>query len=495
MVLPDFFSRPWRDLAWLLILLVLLLVRNVQAQPGAANQAYTGRVSGCLLAAPSGQPVPFADVLLLRVTDSTLVSSTQTGLDGTFQVTGLAWGQYLLRTQALNFQSLHQRLTLTAAAPALALGLLRLLASTTQLAEVQVRAEKAIVEQQLGKTVINVEKDLSSVGGTAVNVLENVPSVAVDASGTVSLRGSANLTILLDGKPTSLSNGGAGPRLDQLPASRIAQIEVITNPSAKYDASGAGVINIITKKSNQDGWDGQVALVAGTGSKYAPSLHVSRHHGKATFTLDYDGLDQVYQTHATSAQAARLPDGSQLLTTQAGTGSDHNRTPTLGLGLGYALSAEQGFSVKVSPEWDSYLRTLSQELTQQTVGSPVIVQQQGHQRYNVSIRSFAVTGDYHRTWATHQGRALTASFSTSPNWVTSPLSQTLDGGGPPGGFQQDQRARVFFNSAQADYVHPSPDGKGRFETGVKLDASFIKGRSATLVRGLATGGDLVPEPG
>lgn len=117
-------------------------------------------------------------------------------------------------------------------------------------------AERAAVQQELGKTVINVEKDLSSVGGTAVNVLENVPAVAVDASGTVSLRGSSNLTILLDGQPTSVSNGGTGPRLDQIPAPRITRVEVVTNPSARYDASGAGVINTITKKSPKEGWDG-----------------------------------------------------------------------------------------------------------------------------------------------------------------------------------------------------------------------------------------------
>lgn len=133
------------------------------------------------------------------------------------------------------------------------------------------------------------------------------------------------------------------------------------------------------------------------------------------------------------------------------------------------------------PEWDSYRRSLDQTLTQQTVGSPTVLTQQGQQLYSVRIRSFAVTGNYHRSWAAHPGRALTASFSTSPNWVTSPLTQTLTGGPAPAGFQQNQRATVFFNSAQADYVRPAVDGKGRLETGVRLDGSFIHGSSATRV--------------
>ena len=300
------------------------------------------------------EPLPFATVLLRRAeaADTALVASGQTALDGTFALPQVPAGTYRLRVLALGYQSLAQAVRVAPGQASVALGLLKLRAATTQLAEVKVTGEKAVVQQELGKTVINVEKDLSSVGGTAVNVLQNVPAVAVDATGTVSLRGSSNLTILIDGKPAGTSNGGGpGPRLDQLPASQIAQIEVMTNPSAKYDASGAGVINIITKKNKKEGWNGQAALVVGTRQKYSPSLSLSRHHGKATWNLGYDGRDQTYRSRSTSAQTALLPDGSSLFTTQGGQGSERDQNHDISLGLTYDLSPEQTVSLNVNPQY------------------------------------------------------------------------------------------------------------------------------------------------
>jgi outer membrane cobalamin receptor len=110
--------------------------------------------------------------------------------------------------------------------------------------EVVVSAEKARVEYKIDKRVINVDKDINAKGGTAANVLENTPSVQVDPQGNATLRGSSDFIVLIDGKPSVIKGSEA---LKQLPASAIKQIEVITNPSAKYDSEGqAGIINVIT---------------------------------------------------------------------------------------------------------------------------------------------------------------------------------------------------------------------------------------------------------
>lgn len=471
MKLLSLISQPLRGLALLLTALPLGL---------HAQSTGPGRVSGTVQEAATDQPVPFADVLLLRAADSTLVAGARTALDGTFKAEHLALGRYILRTQALNFRPQRRMLTFTAEAPAVALGALRLAASATQLGEVKVTAEKAIVQQELGKTVINVEKDLSSVGGTAVNVLENVPSVAVDASGTVSLRGSSNLTILIDGKPAGTSNGGPGPRLDQIPASQIAQVEVMTNPSAKYDASGAGVINIITKKNKKEGWNGQAALVVGTRDKYSPSLSLSRHHGNATWNLGYDGRDQVYRTRTTNAQTALLTDGSRLFTTQAGQGTQHNRNHSLNLGLTYDLAKEQTLSVSVQPHWEHQSERDNQILTQQTAGSPTVTVQQSQEIADVKVKVLETSADYRRTWEAHKDRELTANAGMVNINANIPVSQLLTGGGAPAGFKQAQQVNAQIYFGQADYTLPSADGKGKLEAGAKVQALHNTGSTAML---------------
>ena len=468
------------------LLLALPLAALAQTTPAAASQtaAHTTLSGTALDASTKSEPLPFATVLLRRAeaADTSLVASGQTTLEGRFALPGIPAGRYRLRVLALGYQPLTRAVAVQPDQPALDLGTLRLSAATRQLGEVTVTGQKAIVQQELGKTVINVEKDLSSVGGTAVNVLENVPSVAVDASGTVSLRGSSNLTILIDGKPSATSNGGTGPRLDQLPASQIAQIEVMTNPSAKYDAKGAGVINIITKKDKKEGWNGQAALTVGTGDKYAPSLSVSRHHGKATWSLGYDGNDQVWRNRSHSTQTALLPEtNTTLYTTQDGTGQNHNRHHSLDLGLTYDLPHDQSLSVRVSPFVERHAEYATQALTQQTAGSPTLLSQQGEQLVSVRVQGLQSSADYRRTWESHKGRELTANAGSVLVNADVPVTQTLTGGSVPGGFQQQQQvqARIFWG--QVDFVRPMADDKGKLEAGAKLEADFNSGSTTLAV--------------
>ncbi|MGI4760346.1 MAG: outer membrane beta-barrel protein [Janthinobacterium lividum] len=455
----------------LFFLASLGLPLSLAAQTAPASRA---TISGTAVdGGAKAEPLPFATVLLRRAEagDTSLVASGQTALDGNFALPQVPAGAYRLWVLAMGYQSLAQTVRVAPGQPSVALGLLKLRPATQQLGEVTVTGQKAVVQQELGKTIINVEKDLSSVGGTAVNVLENVPSVAVDASGTVSLRGSSNLTILIDGKPAGTSNGGGGgPRLDQIPASQIAQVEVMTNPSAKYDASGAGVINIITKKNKKEGWNGQAALVVGTRDKYSPSLNLSRHHGKATWNLGYDGSDQRYRTRTNSQQTALLADGptpSSLYTTQDGTGSEHNRNHTLNLGLNYDLTKEQTLSLSVQPHWEHQTELDNQTLTQQTVGTPGVTTQYGQSVADVRVRVIESSADYRRTWEAHKGRELTANAGLVDINADIPVSQLITGSAQPAGFRQQQQVQAQIYFGQVDYTRPGADGKGKLEVGLK----------------------------
>jgi ferric enterobactin receptor len=456
----------------------LALPQAAQAQTAPATLTGTAVDGGA-----KAEPLPFATVLLRRAeaADTSLVTSAQTSLTGAFELSKVPAGTYRLRIQALGYQGLVQAVRVAPGQTTVALGTLKLRAATQQLAEVKVTGEQAVMQQELGKTVINVEKDLSSVGGTAVNVLENVPAVAVDASGSVSLRGSSNLTILIDGKPAGTSNGGPGPRLDQIPASQIAQVEVMTNPSAKYDASGAGVINIITKKNKKEGWNGQAALVLGTRDKYSPSLSLSRHHGKATWNMGYDGRDQLYRTNNRNAQTALLTDGTGLYTTQEGLGTEHNRNHSLNLGLNYELTKEQTLSLSVQPHWEHESEVVNQTLTQQTAGSPTVTTQVGQQVADVKVTVLESSADYRHTWEAHKGRELTANAGMVDINANLPVSQLLAGGTAPAGFKQQQRVKAQIYFGQVDYTLPSADTKGKLETGLRMQALRNTGSTQMLV--------------
>ena len=463
---------------------MLVLPFGTSAQTGGS-----GSVSGNLVEEGSGQPVPFSDVLLLRAADSTFVAVAQSSERGGFKALALPYGTYLLRVQDLNYRVLRRRFTLTAAAPTVELSGLRMTAATaTKLGEVVVTGQKATVVEELGKRVINVEKDLGSIGGTAANVLQNVPSVSVDVNGTVSMRGTSNLTILIDGKPAGVSNGGAGggPRLDQIPASRIAQIEVITNPSAKYDASGGGgVINLITKKEVKNGTNGTAAFNLGTQDKYSAGLSLSRKQGKATWQASYDGRDETYQNHGHREQTARLLTAQSLQTvntTQNGIGRERHANHSLQVGVDLELPKNQSLSLHASPGTELNIESEGQLLTQQTDNEPV-QRTRGQQDLDVKVKLLNYDGSYRRTWEKHEGRELTANFGGVVIDATVPVVQRqyAEAGAPtiaqPGTRQQlDVVANIQFG--QVDYVHPLLAGKGRLEAGLKIERQSNRGSNS-----------------
>ncbi|HEX8659620.1 MAG TPA: TonB-dependent receptor [Hymenobacter sp.] len=451
----------------------------------AAQTAGPGSVSGSLVEDGTGQPVPFSDVLLLRAADSTFVAVAQTSEQGTFQATSLPLGTYLMRVQDLNYKPLRRRFSLTEAAPTLQFPGLKMSAATaTKLSEVVVTGQKATVVEELGKRVINVEKDLGSVGGTAANVLQNVPSVNVDVNGTVSMRGSTNLTILIDGKPAASGNGGAGgPRLDQIPASRIAQVEVITNPSAKYDASGGGgVINLITKKEVKNGTNGTAALTVGTRDKYSGNLSLTRKVGKATWSASYNGRDVTYLSRSRSEQTARLGTGEStqnVRTTQVGAGNEIHRNHSVEVGVQLELPKDQNLSFTVSPGTERNLEGEGQDLTQQDDNGPV-QRARGRQDLDVKVKILEYGSDYRRTWADHKGRELTANLGGVRIDATVPVVQRqyVEPGSaqvPQPGARQQLGVLADIQFGKIDYTHPLGEGKGRLEVGAKFERQANQG--------------------
>ena len=211
--------------------------------------AQKGTVKGRVVDARTGENVEYATVALLSPTDSTLKGGTVTDANGSFRIEA-PYGRYLLRITFIGYEAQYHKsaVVLSADRNTVNLGKIAISPQATMMEAVEVTAERSMVEYQLDKRVVNVDKNIVSGGGTATDVLEQVPSVAIDNDGNVTLRGSTNVKVLVNGRPSELLASDLATLLEQIPASTVENVEVITNPSAKYDPEGmSGIINIKLK--------------------------------------------------------------------------------------------------------------------------------------------------------------------------------------------------------------------------------------------------------
>ncbi len=241
-----------------------------QQKPGAAEK---GAIIGSVFDVETKGPIEFADVILVSRQDSSLVGGSVSDKSGKFTLTGIKAGSYSLRIQILGYDiKAISSVLLSESHPQLNLGKIYLRPSAIKLPDVVTEGTPWSMTYQLDKKVIDVSQMKTASAGSAADVLANVPSVNVDIDGNVSLRGSSNFQVLIDGRPSVMS---AQDALQQIPASSIKNIEISTNPTAKYDASGdAGIINIILKKNSNLGWSGMVNVTGGLDDKYGANYIV-----------------------------------------------------------------------------------------------------------------------------------------------------------------------------------------------------------------------------
>ena len=219
----------------------------------ATNFAFAqkGEIAGKVIDKQSGRGVEYASVVLLNPVDSSMVHGigAVSSANGDFSINA-PYGSYLVRVSFMGYATyIHPaKVTISAKTPVIQLGKMVIAPSSAALDAVVITAQRSMVEYQLDKRVINVDKNIVAGGGTASDVLEQVSSVAIDNDGNVSLRGSTNVKVLINGRPSELLASDLPTLLEQIPASTVENVEVITNPSAKYDPEGmSGIINIKLK--------------------------------------------------------------------------------------------------------------------------------------------------------------------------------------------------------------------------------------------------------
>ncbi|GIV58458.1 MAG: TonB-dependent receptor [Rhodothermaceae bacterium] len=251
--------------------------------------AVRGSIGGTVLDAETAEPIASATVGLWRAADSSLVTGTITEQDGRFRLEGIRGGRYYVTVSFVGYAT--ETIPDVAVEPGnlqIDLGTIRLVTDAQMLDEVEVSAERTPMQIQIDRTVYNVADTPVAVGGTATNVLETIPSIDVDVDGNISLRGSGNVAVLINGRPAPVSSEFIAAYLRQLPAGSIDRVEVIPNPSARYEPDGmAGVINIVLKKETELGLGGTVVAGADSRGGYNASGTFTYGRGPLNMALTY----------------------------------------------------------------------------------------------------------------------------------------------------------------------------------------------------------------
>lgn len=283
-------KRTGTILFFLLLIIYTFAQRPGGGRPDMANMPPEGVITGNVQEFLTGKPMGYANVVLFSLRDSSMVSGAVTDMDGSFKLEKVPFGRFYL---VANFIGFHREtisdIMINPKKKVLDLGIIKLHSATEDLEAVEITAQKEHIEYQIDKKVVNVSQDIMAQGGTAVTALENTPSVQVDIDGNVSLRGSTSFTVLVDGRPSVLQGSDA---LQQIPASNIETIEIITNPSAKYDPDGvAGIINVVLKEKIEKGFGGVVNASVASNQSFQFDFLLNYRYKKFNFFVGADYND------------------------------------------------------------------------------------------------------------------------------------------------------------------------------------------------------------
>ena len=445
----------------------------------------TSKVSG-IIKDEQGKGVQAATVSLLKARDSSLVKVALTDKEGKYEFLNIKEGSYLLSATSVGYKKRFSP-SIQVAGTDLDVPAMDIIQNSKSLGSVTVSAQKPFIETQLDKTIVNVDASPTSAGATALEILEKSPGIMVSNDGIISLRGKSGVIVMLDGKPTYLSPADLANVLKNMPASALDQIEIMTNPSAKYDATGnAGIINIKTKKGKAAGFNGSFMVGATTSiyksegnyyfmPKSQNSFNFNYKKNKLNFFGNYNP-NYFRGRNTLTINNHLLRDGvttgyTDVLTKFKFGNSNH----TLKLGLDWTANKKNTFGVVVSgfifnghptPVTTSNVRNADGSLKQQLVSS---------NDNDVSLKNFTGNLNWKHTIDT-SGQELTADFDYVKYNNLSELLLTTDIYDSHLQYLRTTQlkgtlpANINIYTFKSDYVKPYKNG--RFEAGIKT--SFVK---------------------
>lgn len=438
----------------------------------------TGRITGTLLDSLTGQPVEFASVVLISQKTGKEVDGTVSDAKGQFKFPEAKIDQYKIYFSFLGYdEKFLQDIQLTPEKPDARLDNILLVPSSFILEEVTVTGEASVVENKIDRIVYNADKDVTLGSGDATDVLRKVPLLSVDLDGNVSLRGSTNIQILINGKPSGMFSSNVADALKMFPADQIKSVEVITSPSAKYDGEGtAGIINIITQKKQVDGYTGSLNVAPGNRQNNT-SLNINAAKGRfgvnggafAMYSSPRDGVNKF--------ERGTLEGGQKLPPTFTQNGiTNTSRVGYRGnFGAFYDINAYNAINSTISFHGHSFDRDGTTDAYLLQSGIEEITSRQNVN--NTADLGYDWNTDYRRTFPNSEREfSLGVQVSGNLNNTDSKLMQT-------GNFDYlgiDEKSKNdgtnLETTLQADYVHPFSKNV-KLETGAKtilrtIDSNF-----------------------
>ncbi len=462
---------------WILILFALPLSLSAQRPGGPpSGPSITGRITGTLLDTMTQAPVEFATVVLVNAKTEKQVDGTMTETDGTFKLSEVRLGEYELHISFLGYQpKVIKGVELTPEKPDATVENIFILSEGVTLDAVEVTGEAALVENKIDKIVYNAEKDVTTVGGDAVDVLQKVPLLAVDMDGNVSLRGSQNLQILINGKPSTIFSGSIGDALRTISADQIKSVEVITSPSAKYDGEGsAGIINIVTKKKSAEGITGSInGAIGNPSNRFSGNLAYAR--GRFGLNLSASGFMSLpRESFNTFTRQDFLGDTTRILD-QNGAGESSFLGPRFSLSAFYDINAYNSINTSVNVRGfgrnNDGITEATYSILVDGAADPIYREDYERDSESRSFRNgFDWTTDYRKTFERDRQEfslafQISGDFSTTENEL---VQRDLLGNAPYlniSNINENLGLNLEY-TLQADYAHPFGENV-LMETGAK----------------------------
>lgn len=480
-----FFTKVLLSLCFVVIGVSIFAQPEMQRpqQPNATSGTLTG-----MIADENSKPVEYATIYVKKTSDSTVVQSGITNESGRFVISDISFGTYFIEIQYVGYRKHYSKpFTISKEQSTFRIQKFVLSNKSTSLQAVEVKAQKEMLQTNLDKTVFNVESSIMADGASAVEVLEEIPSVDVDVAGNVTVRGSENVTILVDGRPTQLT-------LDQIPASMIESIEVITNPSARFDPDGmAGILNVVLKKKKESGFNGLVSLGGGMSlytkepseGHYIVNPYADRFNANVNFNYSYDKINffinYSYRGHKHKNGGVMRRDAwFGRDTTELSQNSDN--VGTMGghnvfTGLDWSINKKNTLSFSFGFRYGKNGDTSSLSSDNSWIVNKELVPYKNFYQYAKTSGThinFNGAINYKKTFEV-KGRELTAdisydhSLSDANSWSLQDIYFPSDSDY----YQKTQTKGINQRAiAQVDFVTPVGNG-GRIETGYKFSYRFI----------------------
>ena len=352
----------------------LSLALLLAVAPAFAQGAPSGAVAARIVDAETGEALPQATVALYSLPDTSFATGGAADLDGAVRIDPVRPGRYVARVSFVGYTTQILRDVTVAVGPAVDLGEIRMSAGSAMLGEAEVTAQREFVEQQADRTVYNVQEQAVTAGGSAIETLQTLPSLEVDTDGNISLRGNQNVVIQINGRPVPVRGAFLAALLRQIPAEKVQRVEVIPNPSARYEPDGmGGIVNIVLAEGTDRGLSGGLTFGGGTELSGQIGANLAYQRGKWDTNVQYGYRYGQRDVSITSEFGLAAAANDPTLVSIGTTGSDEqshflNGSATYSIAEKTTLTTEGSFGIRNSGSNGStgYTRDATEQTTRST---------------------------------------------------------------------------------------------------------------------------------